>query len=414
MASVILKGVSKAYGNGLPIVRDIDLDIAEGEFCVFLGASGCGKSTLLRMIAGLEDVTDGDIYIGQRRVNLVPPARRGVAMVFQSYALFPHMTVYENLSFGLTLSGTPKATVREKVLNVAHALQIEHLLDRKPRALSGGQRQRVAIGRAIAREPGVFLFDEPLSNLDAALRVQTRHEIARIHREIGRASTIYVTHDQVEAMTLADRVVLLNSGETARRMGSLAQSGPPLELYYHPRNRFVAEFIGSPKMNFIDAELMAAGKHLAQVRLASGDVLSACVDARPLSPGASLTLGVRPEDLALGTRTQHFVREVMWQERLGEATYAYLNGGDVASHWIAKLPGSTNVSAGQRLPFSVPPDKLHAFDSDGNALQRCLDQQASMTTMPIADGGFAHQAGSAVIGQLHVNEHYNANARRGR
>ncbi|WP_082722283.1 ABC transporter ATP-binding protein [Burkholderia mayonis] len=406
MASVVLKGVSKGYGNSPPIVRNVDLDIAEGEFCVFLGASGCGKSTLLRMIAGLEDVTEGDIYIGQQRMNLVPPARRGVAMVFQSYALFPHMTVYENLSFGLTLSGTPKAMVREKVLNVAHALQIEHLLDRKPRALSGGQRQRVAIGRAIAREPGVFLFDEPLSNLDAALRVQTRHEIARIHREIGHASTIYVTHDQVEAMTLADRVVLLNSGETARRMGSLAQSGPPLELYYHPRSRFVAEFIGSPKMNFIDAELMDAGDHLAQMRLASGDVLSACIDARHLSPGASLTLGVRPEDLILGTQTQHFVREVMWQERLGEATYAYLNGGDAGSQWIAKLPGATNVSAGQRLPLSVPPDKLHAFDIDGNALRRCLAPHPPTTTVPFIEGDFVDRAGSSRVARMHADGHY--------
>ncbi|MDN7676449.1 ATP-binding cassette domain-containing protein [Burkholderia oklahomensis] len=412
MASVVLKGVSKAYGNSPPIVRDVDLDIAEGEFCVFLGASGCGKSTLLRMIAGLEDITDGDIFIGQRRMNLVPPARRGVAMVFQSYALFPHMTVYENLSFWLTLSGTPKATIREKVLNVAGALQIEHLLDRKPRALSGGQRQRVAIGRAIAREPGVFLFDEPLSNLDAALRVQTRHEIARIHREIGHASTIYVTHDQVEAMTLADRVVLLNSGETARRMGSLAQSGPPLELYYYPRNRFVAEFIGSPKMNFINAELMEAGERLARVRLANGDFLLACVDARQLDPGASLTLGVRPEDLTLGTQTQHFVREVMWQERLGEATYAYLNGGDTQSHWIAKLPGTTNVSAGQRLPFSVPPDKLHAFDVGGNALRRCLDQQASITAMPITEGDFARQAGESMVNRAPADRHYNTNGHR--
>ncbi|MHA7356316.1 ABC transporter ATP-binding protein [Burkholderia pseudomallei] len=406
MASVVLKGVSKAYGGSPPIVRDIDLDITEGEFCVFLGASGSGKSTLLRMIAGLEDVTDGDIYIGSQRMNLIPPARRGVAMVFQSYALFPHMTVYENLSFGLTLSGIAKATVREKVLNVAHALQIEHLLDRTPRALSGGQRQRVAIGRAIVREPGVFLFDEPLSNLDAALRVQTRHEIARIHREIGHASTIYVTHDQVEAMTLADRVVLLNSGETARKVGSLAQSGSPLELYYHPRNRFVAEFIGSPKMNFINAELMDAGEHLAKVRLASGDVLSARVDARVLDPGASLTLGVRPEDLALGTQTQHFVREVMWQERLGEATYVYLNGGDAGSHWIAKLPGTTNVSAGQRLPLSVPPDKLYAFDARGNALRRCLDQRTSITTVPMTECAFVDQDDSSMVARMHADGHY--------
>ncbi|KVA06859.1 ABC transporter ATP-binding protein [Burkholderia ubonensis] len=378
MASVVLRGVSKAYGSGLPIVRDVDLDIAEGEFCVFLGASGCGKSTLLRMIAGLEDITDGEIFIGNRRINEVPPARRGVSMVFQSYALFPHMTVYENLSFGLTLSRVDKATIRDKVLGAARALQIEHLLDRKPRALSGGQRQRVAIGRAIVREPGVFLFDEPLSNLDAALRVQTRHEIARIHREIGHVSTIYVTHDQVEAMTLADRVVLLNSGEATRQHGSLAQAGSPLELYHHPSNRFVAGFIGSPKMNFIDAVLVDAGERQARVRLASGEVLSACVDARRLRPGEPLTLGIRPEDFALGSERQHLVREATWQERLGEATYVYLRGDDAGQQWIAKLPGTTNVGAGHRLSLFMPPDKLHAFDGSGQALRRCIDEEAPL------------------------------------
>ena len=213
MANIELKSVSKAYGNLPPVIRDVDLHIAQGEFCVFVGPSGCGKSTLLRMIAGLEDISGGELLIGGERMNDTPPSKRGVAMVFQSYALFPHITVYDNLAFGMTLAKVDPKIIKEKVNAAAQVLQLTHLLDRKPKALSGGQRQRVAIGRAIVREPGVFLFDEPLSNLDAALRVQTRFEIAKIHRDFGKASTVYVTHDQVEAMTLADRILLLNTGE---------------------------------------------------------------------------------------------------------------------------------------------------------------------------------------------------------
>jgi multiple sugar transport system ATP-binding protein len=231
MANISLKSVCKAYGEHAPVIRNVDLDIAQGEFCVFVGPSGCGKSTLLRTIAGLEDITSGDLMIGGQRMNDVAPAQRGVAMVFQSYALFPHMTVYENMAFGLKLAKTPKAEIDQKVRAASDILQLGPYLSRLPKALSGGQRQRVAIGRAIVREPGVFLFDEPLSNLDAALRVQTRFEIAKIHRDFGRASTVYVTHDQVEAMTLADRILLLNSGPTVAKEGSVAQCGSPLELY---------------------------------------------------------------------------------------------------------------------------------------------------------------------------------------
>ncbi|MBN8488589.1 MAG: ATP-binding cassette domain-containing protein, partial [Burkholderiales bacterium] len=248
MAGIQLDSICKTYANGAPVIHRVDLDIREGEFCVFIGPSGCGKSTLLRMIAGLEDISDGELRIGGTRMNEVPPARRGVAMVFQSYALFPHLTVEQNLAFGMQLAGLDKELIRRKVDEAARILQLTHLLARKPKALSGGQRQRVAIGRAIVREPGVFLFDEPLSNLDAALRVQTRFEIAKIHRDFGRASTVYVTHDQVEAMTLADRILLLNAGEAVAREGSVAQCGTPLELYHRPRNRFVAGFIGSPRM----------------------------------------------------------------------------------------------------------------------------------------------------------------------
>src|SRR5690348_8232072 len=234
MASISLRGVQKAYGDGPPVIRDVDLEIGKNEFCVFLGPSGCGKSTLLRMIAGLEDVTDGDVSIGGKLVNDVPAAQRGVAMVFQSYALFPHMTVYENMAFGLKLAKTPKAEIDRKVRDAARILQLEALLDRHPKALSGGQRQRVAIGRAIVRAPGVFLFDEPLSNLDATLRGQTRIEIARLHRQFADASVVYVTHDQTEAMTLADRIVLLHAGADTAQHGSIAQVGAPLDLYHHP------------------------------------------------------------------------------------------------------------------------------------------------------------------------------------
>ncbi|RDU97505.1 ABC transporter ATP-binding protein [Trinickia dinghuensis] len=373
MASVALRGVSKSYGGSLPTVDSVDLDIAQGEFCVLLGASGCGKSTLLRLIAGLEDITQGDLFIGDRRVNDVPPARRGVAMVFQSYALFPHMTVYENLSFGLSLAKADKRVIRETVTAAARALHIDHLLEHKPRSLSGGQRQRVAIGRAIVRQPGVFLFDEPLSNLDASLRAQTRYEIARIHRDVGDASTVYVTHDQVEAMTLADRVVLLNSGEAARRHGSIAQCGSPLDLYHRPRNRFVAEFIGSPKMNFIPAVLVEASESVAQVRLAGGETLAANVDARRLRPGELITLGIRPEDAEVQTQVQHVVREVKWQERLGDATYVYLKSREDDAPWVVKLPGTASVAPGQRLPFALPRHALHAFDAQGDAFERRVE-----------------------------------------
>src|SRR3569623_203960 len=261
MASISLRGVQKAYGDGAPVIRDVDLEIGENEFCVFLGPSGCGKSTLLCMIAGLEDLTDGDLFIGGKVMNSVPAAERGVAMVFQSYALFPHMTVYENMAFGLKLAKTPKAEIDRKVREAAHVLQLDALLARKPRELSGGQRQRVAIGRAIVREPGIFLFDEPLSNLDAALRAEMRIELMGLHKKLG-STMIYVTHDQVEAMTMADKIVVLNAGE-------IEQVGSPLELYHKPQNKFVAGFIGSPTMNFINGTCIAADNGTVTVDLPS-------------------------------------------------------------------------------------------------------------------------------------------------
>src|SRR5579864_9423542 len=324
MASISLRGVQKAYGDNAPVIRNVDLEIGENEFCVFLGPSGCGKSTLLRMIAGLEDVTDGDLSIGERIVNDVPSAERGVAMVFQSYALFPHMTVYENMAFGLKLARVPKAEIDRKVRDAARILQLDTLLERKPKALSGGQRQRVAIGRAIVREPGVFLFDEPLSNLDAALRGQTRVEIARLHQRFANASVVYVTHDQVEAMTLADRIVLLHAGADAERFGSIAQTGAPLELYHHPRSRFVAGFIGSPRMNFIDAVADSASADSVTVTLAqSGERLVARVEGRRLQPGQPVTLGVRPEHLRLHGDEQSIQCATVLSERLGEHSYIH-------------------------------------------------------------------------------------------
>ncbi|MEY4750216.1 MAG: hypothetical protein RIQ60_2430 [Pseudomonadota bacterium] len=379
MASIELRNVFKAYGDMAPVIREVDLQIAQGEFCVFVGPSGCGKSTLLRMIAGLEEITGGDLLIGGTRMNEVPPAHRGVAMVFQTYALFPHMTVYENMAFGLGLAKVERRVIDDKVRSAAKVLQLEHLLERKPKALSGGQRQRVAIGRAIVREPGVFLFDEPLSNLDAALRVQTRFEIAKLHRDFGKASTVYVTHDQVEAMTLADRILLLNTGEAVQREGSVAQCGSPLELYHRPCNLFVAGFIGSPKMNFLKGELVSASAEAATVRLAGGETLQALVDARRLAPGAPVTVGIRPEHTAFGTATQYIVRPVQWQERLGESTYLYLDAGD-GEHslaaggdaLIAKAPGHAHAASGHRLAVSLPAGALHLFDEQGHALERHL------------------------------------------
>jgi multiple sugar transport system ATP-binding protein len=372
MARIELNHVFKAYGDHAPVIRDVSLDIGENEFCVFVGPSGCGKSTLLRMVAGLETINSGELRIGGQKMNDVAPAQRGVAMVFQSYALFPHMTVFENMAFGLRLSKTPQDQIDRRVNEAARILQLGPLLERLPKALSGGQRQRVAIGRAIVREPGVFLFDEPLSNLDAALRVQTRFEIAKIHRDFGKASTVYVTHDQVEAMTLADRIVLLNAGEAVARDGSVAQFGAPLELYHRPVNKFVAGFIGSPKMNFVEGVLTAATSEVASVKLAGGESLQVRVNATRLTTGSPVTIGLRPEDAEVGTLSQHVIRVVQWQERLGESTYLYLDSGVAGAPWVVKAPGNSFAKAGERVAMSLPPQHLHLFDADGRALERTV------------------------------------------
>ena len=303
MSRIEFKNVCKRYADGLPLtIHNANLTIEDGEFCVFVGPSGCGKSTLLRMVAGLEDISSGDLSIAGERVNDLPPARRGVAMVFQSYALYPHMTVRENMGFGMKVLGSNAAEIDKKVREAAEILQLTHLLDRLPKALSGGQRQRVAIGRAIVKEPRVFLFDEPLSNLDAALRVQTRLEIAKLHHNIGTASMIYVTHDQVEAMTLADKIVLLRAGEDVQTKGSIAQVGSPLTLYHRPASLFVAEFIGSPKMNILGGTLEQAGAVTSQLRV-HGTPFAVAVDATRLAQDATVSMGIRPEDMRLAEGT---------------------------------------------------------------------------------------------------------------
>ncbi|AMM16008.1 ABC transporter [Burkholderia sp. PAMC 28687] len=371
MASISLRSVQKAYGDHAPVIRDVDLEIGAHEFCVFLGPSGCGKSTLLRMIAGLEDITDGDLYIDGKLVNEVPAAQRGVAMVFQSYALFPHMTVYQNMAFGLTLAKTPKDVIDKKVREAARVLQLDALLERRPKELSGGQRQRVAIGRAIVRSPSVFLFDEPLSNLDATLRGQTRVEIARLHKQFDKASVVYVTHDQIEAMTLADKIVLLHAGADTAKYGSIAQVGAPLELYHRPKSRFVAGFIGSPRMNFLPARVVSGNAESVLIALdGTSEQLEVQANGDALTPGQTITLGIRPEHLepiASNASKQQITRTVSLVEQLGEHSYLHLEqaGGVVL---IAKAPGDRTPKQGENVAFNVPAACCHLFTEDGFAV----------------------------------------------
>jgi ABC-type sugar transport system ATPase subunit len=341
MADVALRTVHKSYGI-VPVIHGVDLEVKSGEFVVFVGPSGCGKSTLLRMIAGLETITDGEVEIGGKVVNQVPSPKRGIAMVFQSYALYPHMTVFENMAFGLRLARTPQAEVERAVHEAARILQIEPYLERMPKALSGGQRQRVAIGRAIVRNPGVFLFDEPLSNLDAALRSQTRVEIAKLHEALD-ATMIYVTHDQVEAMTLADRIVVLNGGR-------IEQVGTPLDLYLRPVNTFVAGFIGSHKMNLLDLSR-----------------LPATLDR--LKHDRAQTLGVRPEHLSVtDPESADLVGTLEVLEQFGEFALVYLSLDD-GTLITAKIEGASDHAIGTRLGVSLDPALVHLFDAEGRAIR---------------------------------------------
>ena len=359
MAGLSLTQIRKTYGK-VEVIKGVDLEIEHGEFVVFVGPSGCGKSTLLRMIAGLEDITGGELKIGDKVVNGVQPRDRGVAMVFQSYALYPHMSVYDNVGFGLRLKKTPKDERDAKIREAARILQMEHLLDRKPAQLSGGQRQRVAIGRAIVRQPEVFLFDEPLSNLDASLRMDMRMEISKLHRDLG-ATMIYVTHDQVEAMTLADKIVVLNGGV-------VQQVGSPLELYHRPANLFVAGFIGSPKMNFVDVTV--EGGDNVSLRLASPVMATQTVpvSGSGVKAGDRLTLGVRPYDFRL-MEDGAFSGTVTLVEQLGNETIVNLalsNG----QHLIVALDGDTECSIGQTLKVGFLTEKTAVFDTAGVHLKR--------------------------------------------
>jgi len=362
MADVTLRGVRKSFGR-FEVIHGVDLNIRDGEFVAFVGPSGCGKSTLLRLIAGLEDLSDGDLSIDGERVNDLPPAKRGIAMVFQSYALYPHMNAYDNMAFGLTLSRTAKGTIDERVRAAARLLQIENLLERKPRDLSGGQRQRVAIGRAIVREPKVFLFDEPLSNLDAALRVQMRMEIAKLKDDL-RATMIYVTHDQVEAMTLADRIVVLNAGR-------VEQVGGPLDLYHRPVNRFVAGFIGSPAMNFLGVTARP-GKGVAgqggavMVGLPGGADLRVPVDGAVPPAGTRLTLGVRPEHAAAGNG-DGVPASVFAVERLGGETHCHVALED-GQRMLVRIDGDSPVRTGERMRLNLRGETAHLFDETGRRL----------------------------------------------
>jgi multiple sugar transport system ATP-binding protein/alpha-glucoside transport system ATP-binding protein len=364
MADLKLEDVRKAYGN-LEILHGIDLDIKSGEFIVFVGPSGCGKSTLLRTIAGLEDITGGRLEIDGELVNDVPPSKRGIAMVFQSYALYPHMTVYDNMAFGMKIAKASKAEIDERVNQAAEILQLTNYLDRLPKALSGGQRQRVAIGRAIVRNPKVFLFDEPLSNLDAALRVATRIEIAKLKESMPDTTMIYVTHDQVEAMTLADRIVVLKDGY-------IEQVGSPMELYLHPGNLFVAKFIGSPSMNIVPAVIERAGSPTA-VKLPAGTVAHVPIQTPDSAAGMQVSFGVRPEDIRVADDADGgilFEGKVDFIEQLGEVQLAYVQIDSEDEPLVVKLPGSFDLKRGATIRLTATPGDLHIFDADGRSFER--------------------------------------------
>ena len=334
MAKIELKNVTKSYG-AVQVIKGIDLTIEKGEFMVFVGPSGCGKSTLLRLISGLEEITTGDMTFDGERVNNLIPSKRGIAMVFQSYALYPHMKVYDNMAFGMKLDKTSDAEIRKRVEAAAKLLQIDHLLDRLPKQLSGGQRQRVAIGRAIVRNPEGFLFDEPLSNLDAALRVNMRLEIMQMHKDLG-ATMIYVTHDQVEAMTMADRIVVLNRG-------NIEQVGSPLELYNRPDSLFVAGFIGSPKMNLISG--------------------------KPAEKFDAHTIGIRPEHLGISLKDGTWSAKISLAEHLGADTFLHVDAGPCGMMTV-RAAGEYDAAPGAKIFLTPEPDRIHRFDKDGRAIRK--------------------------------------------
>ncbi len=360
MAELSIEHASKSFGE-TDVLRDVSLSVADGEFCVIVGPSGCGKSTLLRAIAGLEELAGGSsIKIGGRPVDGLSPAKRGIAMVFQSYAIYPHISLRENMAFALKLAKKPKAEIDEAVDRAAAILGIEQLLDRKPKALSGGQRQRVAIGRAIVRQPDIFLFDEPLSNLDAALRVRMRFEFATLHRQL-KTTTIYVTHDQVEAMTLADRIVVM-------RGGAIEQIGTPAELYENPANMFVAGFIGSPQMNFLAGELVGDGSSRPSVRLEDGALIALPEKANGLAQSGKVTLGIRPEHLAPSNGTPGFKRTAQFIERLGGSANIHLMDEAGAGEIVWQQREPIGISDGEEISLSPESAHIHLFNADGQSL----------------------------------------------
>ncbi len=371
MAELKLSGLDKSYDNGNSyVLKNINLDIADGEFVAFVGPSGCGKSTLLRMICGLEEITDGDLHIASERVNDMPPNERQVGMVFQSYALYPHMTVAENMAFGLKLAKTDKAEIQRRVKDAARILQLEPLLDRLPKSMSGGQRQRVAIGRSIVQEPRVFLFDEPLSNLDVALRVQMRQELSSIHARL-KTTAIYVTHDQVEAMTLADKIVVLSPLKEGAE-SNLEQVGAPLELFHHPRNMFVAGFIGSPSMNFLKGEIVETGSEMTRIKLDSGEDILACNNTESASKGDKVILGIRPQEVTEASSDSRNVvtGAIRTLERLGTESFVYLDQKAADDSFILRIEDSRRRDTGAEFRVEIPQENCHLFDASGNAFPR--------------------------------------------
>ncbi|MBC20137.1 MAG: sugar ABC transporter ATP-binding protein [Planctomycetaceae bacterium] len=351
MSEIRLTNIIKRYEDGFVAVKNAQLEIHDGEFMVLVGPSGCGKSTTLRMIAGLEEVSEGDIFVGDQRVNDLEPGDRDIAMVFQNYALYPHMTVRANMGFGLRMRGVDKNEIDHRVNMAAKILSLENLLDRKPKEMSGGQRQRVAVGRAIVRQPSAFLFDEPLSNLDAKLRVQMRTELAKLHHQL-KTTTVYVTHDQVEAMTLGNRITVMNEGV-------IQQVDTPLNLYRHPRNRFVAGFIGSPAMNFIRGNVMESVFSGSGIRLALDKV----------SHQGPATLGVRPEDLTIakGDTTSIFSVPIEVVERMGHETVLYFQlSGDPL---VARIEEDLAIKAGENVPFTIKSQRWHLFEATDDELR---------------------------------------------
>lgn len=361
MADLVLKNVAKSYGK-VGILENIDLEIEKGELVVFVGPSGCGKSTLLRMIAGLEHITSGTLEIDGMLVNDVPPSERGIAMVFQSYALYPHLTVRENMSFALKIAKMSAIEIKERVDKAAKTLQLHNLLDRLPKELSGGQRQRVAIGRSIVRDPKVYLFDEPLSNLDAALRVATRIEISQLKESMPDSTMVYVTHDQVEAMTLASRIVVLAGG-------GIAQVGTPLDLYERPENEFVAQFIGSPAMNLLPGKIIGTGESTT-VELDSGHTVTSSIASLPGDVGRVVKIGVRPEDLFTADSSIVYTGTVNFTEALGEVTLLYFEPQGNGDPVIGKLQGIHPNMKGQQVSLSADPSKVHIFADSQSLLYR--------------------------------------------